>query len=120
VQETLACATDEFNLKQASSGMITGAGVSLIQGYCPTPRLKELQQMAPKFGWGLKVEDPKEDDDVPTLLKETKSFSAIQFLYDISHCTGYREVDTSANFLFFQHFFARIVAIQLMASSSSV
>lgn len=111
VQETLACTTDEFNLKEASSGMIEGAGVSLIQGYCPTPRLEELQKTAPKFGWGLKVEDPSADDDVPTLLKEEKTVSSIQFLYNIIGITpGYREVDTSAVFLlFFSVFFAMIV-----------
>lgn len=111
IQETLACATDEFTYKEASSGMIEGAGVSLIQGFCPLPRIEELQKTAPKFGWGLKIEDPKADDEVPTLLKEKKAVSAIQFLYDIiGIAPGYREVDTSAIFLlFFSIFFAMIV-----------
>ncbi|MDR1760525.1 MAG: ATPase [Fibrobacter sp.] len=104
-------AADDLILSEASSGMIEGASVSMIQGFCPEPRLEEIRAAAQKFGWGLKVEDPSDGDMVPTLLKYRKISKPMQFLYDlIGIAPGYKEVDVSVSFLlFFTLFFAMIV-----------
>lgn len=104
-------AEDEQALQEAACGMIGGAGVSIIQGYCPAPRLAELEAAVKANGWGLKAEDPSDEDMVPTLLTHKPFAKPMEFLYSIIGISpGYREVDVSAVVLcFFSLFFAMIV-----------
>lgn len=111
LKRELADAADDYNLKEADSGMFAESGVSMIQGFCPEPRLSELKERAPKLGWGLKIEEPSEDDNVPTLLSYNKLSRPMKFLYDVIGISpGYHEMDVSMVFLaFFSIFFAMIV-----------
>lgn len=111
IQAELNSADDELELQQAAGGMLEGAGVSMIQGFCPASRLKEIQEAAKVNGWGVREEEPSEDDLVPTLLTHKPIAKPMQFLYDIiGIAPGYREIDVSAVFLaFFSLFFAIIV-----------
>lgn len=111
IKDSLVSATNDFLLCEASAGMVEGANISMIQGFCPEPRTSEIQLAAQKMGWGLKIETPTEDDSVPTLLEYSKMSKPMKFLYDlIGIAPGYREVDVSSIFLiFFSLFFAMIV-----------
>lgn len=111
VASELATADDEFNLQQVAGGMFEGAGISMIQGFCPANRVPEIEKAAKEHGWGLREEEPSEDDLVPTLLTHKPVAKPMQFLYDIIGISpGYREIDVSAVFLaFFSLFFAIIV-----------
>lgn len=111
IEKQLSQASDAFHLEAAGAGMISSSGVSLIQGYCPDERLSELRAKAPQMGWGIRIDWPKDDEDVPTLLKHSKLVKPIDTLYSIIGITpGYREIDTSVVFLlFFSIFFAMIV-----------
>ena len=107
----LTTLTDEYNLEEASAGMASSADIAALQGFCPSPRIAEVNSAAKKFGWGLRVEDPTEEDNVPTLLGYNKLTKPMQCLYDIIGISpGYNEVDVSSVFLcFFSIFFAMIV-----------
>ena len=111
LKEQLLDVSDDYNLKEVNAGMIQNSGIAMIQGFCPEPRLDDLKAMAPKLGWGLKIEDPSEDEFVPTLLSYNKLSRPIKFLYDIIGISpGYHEMDVSLVFLaFFSVFFAMIV-----------
>lgn len=111
VEARLVEATDSLNFEETSAGMLSSELLSAIQGFCPAPRVSELSEAAKAQGWGLRVEDPSEDDNVPTLLSYNKLSRPMQFLYDIIGISpGYREVDVSSVFLcFFSIFFAMIV-----------
>ncbi len=111
VQECLTEASDAYTFETVSAGMLSSDLLAVIQGYCPVPRLVELEAAAKASGWGLREEDPSEEDDVPTLLTYGKLSKPMQFLYDIiGIAPGYREVDVSSVFLvFFSLFFAMIV-----------
>lgn len=111
VQQTLNHASDSFEMEEAGAGMLSSGGVCLIQGYCPDERIHDLRLKAPQMGWGLRVDYPKDSEDVPTLLKHPKLVKPIETLYNVIGITpGYREIDTSAVFLlFFSIFFAMIV-----------
>lgn len=107
----LDSADDEYNLQEAASGMLGGAGIAMIQGFAPAPRIAEIREAAKVNGWGVREEDPSEDDMVPTLLTHKPVAKPMQFLYDIiGIAPGYHEIDVSAVFLaFFSLFFAIIV-----------
>lgn len=111
LKEQLQDVSDDYNLKEVDAGMLQQSGICMIQGFCPEPRLSELNAIAPRLGWGLKIEDPSEDDVVPTLLAYNKLSRPMKFLYDIIGISpGYHEMDVSMVFLaFFSVFFAMIV-----------
>lgn len=111
IEAALRDANDSFDMAVAGAGMMAGSGVSLIQGYCPEEAVQNLRDKAPSMGWGLRIEDPADDEEVPTLLRHPKAVKPIETLYGIIGITpGYREIDTSSVFLlFFSVFFAMIV-----------
>ncbi|MCK9182105.1 MAG: ATPase [Fibrobacteraceae bacterium] len=111
VKSSLRDASDAYNFEEASAGALDADSICALRGFCPAPRIDELKDFAKRLGWGLKIEDPAPDDDVPTLLTYKKLTAPMKFLYDIiGIAPGYREVDVSAVFLcFFSLFFAMIV-----------
>lgn len=111
IDSQLTSADEEFDLQEAAGGMLTGASVAMIQGFCPAPRMTEIRSAAKANGWGVREEEPSEDDMVPTLLTHTAVAKPMQFLYDIIGIVpGYKEIDVSAVFLaFFSLFFGIIV-----------
>lgn len=111
VEKRLLEATDAYKFEETSAGMLSSKLLSAIQGFCPALRVAELSSAAKSEGWGLSIEDPSEEDNVPTLLSYSRLSRPMQFLYDIIGISpGYREVDVSSVFLcFFSIFFAMIL-----------
>lgn len=111
VEKRLLEVTDEYKFEEASASMANCEQIAALQGFCPAPRIAEINRDAKKYGWGLRVEDPTEEDNVPTLLGYNKLTKPMQCLYDIIGISpGYNEVDVSSVFLcFFSIFFAMIV-----------
>ena len=111
VRARLAEVSDDYNMEEAAGSMAANESVAALQGFCPANRIAEINASAKKFGWGLRVEDPTDDDNVPTLLGYSKLTKPMQCLYDIIGISpGYKEVDVSSVFLcFFSIFFAMIV-----------
>ncbi|MCF0221675.1 MAG: ATPase [Fibrobacter sp.] len=111
IESRLSEVTDDYNMAETAAGMVGDTNVSALQGFCPAPRIAELQAAAKKNGWGLMVDDPTDEDEVPTLLGYNKLTKPMQCLYSlIGISPGYREVDVSSVFLcFFSIFFAMIV-----------
>lgn len=103
--------TDRYNLVEASASMLQNKEIAALQGFCPEPRIAEINAAAKANGWGIRVEDPSEEDNIPTLLGYNKLSRPMKCLYDIIGISpGYNEVDVSSVFLcFFSIFFAMIV-----------
>ena len=103
--------TDRYNLVEASASMLQNKEIAALQGFCPEPRVAEIKAAAKANGWGIRVEDPTDEDNIPTLLGYNKLSRPMQCLYDIIGISpGYNEVDVSSVFLcFFSIFFAMIV-----------
>ena len=103
--------TDRYNLVEASASMLQNKEIAALQGFCPEPRIAEIKAAAKANGWGIRVEDPTDEDNIPTLLGYNKLSRPMQCLYDIIGISpGYNEVDVSSVFLcFFSIFFAMIV-----------
>ena len=88
------------------------ATLSWLTGYVPVDSLEALKTEAAKNHWALAVDDPSDEDNVPTKLKNNKLVSLIYPLTDFLDVTpGYHEYDISSWFLlFFCVFFAMIFA----------
>ena len=81
-----------------------------LSGYVPVDSLDELKNAAKENAWALAYDDPAEEDEVPTKLKNNKLVSLIYPLTDfLGTVPGYREYDISGWFLlFFTVFFGMI------------
>ncbi|QQO08219.1 V-type ATP synthase subunit I [Breznakiella homolactica] len=84
--------------------------VSWISGFVPQDLLGVVKRGAAENGWALIADDPDEEDNPPTLVKNNKFVSLIQPLFNLLGTTpGYREYDISLSYLlFFCLFFAMI------------
>ncbi len=81
-----------------------------LTGYVPVPKMAELKELATKEHWALSAEDPAEEDNVPTQLKNSPVSRLLYPVLDfLGTVPGYREYDITAWFLFFfTIFFAMI------------
>ncbi len=76
--------------------------VAYFTGYVEEENLESLKKTAKDNSWGLLVEDPTEEDNVPTKLKNNKFVSLIYPLTDfLGTVPGYFEYDISGWFLAF-------------------
>ena len=84
--------------------------VAFFQGYMEAAKLEKLEEAAKENAWGLSVEDPTEEDDVPTKLQNNKFVSLIYPLTDfLGTVPGYFEYDISGWFLAFILIFFGII-----------
>jgi len=84
--------------------------VSYFKGYIEAENLDRLKETAASNSWGLLAEDPCEEDNVPTKLKNNKFVSLIYPLTDfLGTVPGYFEYDISGWFLAFILIFFGII-----------
>ncbi|NQT46673.1 MAG: hypothetical protein HQ593_04255 [Candidatus Omnitrophica bacterium] len=96
---------------QALTGMGQFEKLLYLRGYCPDENIKILEKTATDQKWGLLVEDPGDDDSVPTLIKNPRWVEIIRPVFQlINTIPGYKEVDISMWFLlFFSVFFGMLI-----------
>ena len=101
----------ELEFESVRSGINVEEKLSYLRGYCPVPVLEALKTEAAESGWGLIIEDPSEEDEVPTQLKLGKFASLLTPVTDfLGILPGYREHDISFFFLcFFSVFTAMLI-----------
>lgn len=105
--ETYASGMGEENLSEGSSGTVS---VAYLIGFIPAEDLSKLQEMARENAWGLLAEDPTEEDDAPTKLRNNKFVSLVYPLTDfLGSMPGYFEPDISGWFLVFITIFVGII-----------
>ncbi len=84
--------------------------IAYFTGYVEEENLPKLKETAKENCWGLLVEEPTEEDNVPTKLKNNKFVSLIYPLTDfLGTVPGYFEYDISAWFLGFILIFFGII-----------
>ena len=108
----VAEAEAELRFEEVRAGMGDGEGiVSAVQGFLPEADVEKVRASAAANGWGILVEEPTADDDVPVKLKQPGWARPIQAVFDgINILPGYQEADISMVFmLFFSLFFAMII-----------
>ncbi len=84
--------------------------VSHFTGFIEAENLESLKDTAKKNAWGLLIEEPTPDDNVPTKLKNNKFVSLIYPITDfLGTVPGYFEHDISGWFLMFILIFFGII-----------
>ena len=111
MKAAIAQCEKELEFEVYATGMATASvsedtaadvSVAYFTGYIEAENLDILKQAAKENAWGILVEDPTEEDNVPTKLKNNKFVSLIYPLTDfLNTVPGYFEYDISAWFLMF-------------------
>ncbi len=84
--------------------------IAYFKGYIEAENVEKLKETAANNSWGLLIEDPSEEDNVPTKLKNNKFVSLIYPLTDfLGTVPGYFEYDISGWFLAFILIFFGII-----------
>ena len=105
--ETYVTGMADENLSPESKKSVS---VAYFTGYIEVENLDKLKETAASNSWGLLVEDPSEEDNVPTKLKNNKFVSLIYPLTDfLGTVPGYFEYDISGWFLAFILIFFGII-----------
>lgn len=107
----LGKAEERLMLEEAAAGMKKEGRFAVLKGFCPRPQCGELEEKARTERWGLLLEDPSDEDNVPTLLKNPKWVDLIRpVLQFVDILPGYKEMDVSLVFLlFFSLFFGMLI-----------
>ena len=105
--ETYATGMSTENLSANNSDAVV---VAYFKGFVEAEKAEELKKIARENSWGLSIEDPTEEDNVPTKLKNNKFVSLIYPLTDfLGTVPGYFEYDISGWFLGFILIFFGII-----------
>ncbi|MDD5194536.1 MAG: hypothetical protein PHQ96_02535 [Candidatus Omnitrophica bacterium] len=97
---------EELEFSQALKGMGKEGQLSYIQGYVPADKLASLEKTARALSWGFFSRDPREDENVPTLIRNPSWMTLINpVLKLLEIIPGYRELDISPLFLIFLSLF---------------
>ena len=105
--ETYTTGMSDENLSPDSKKSVT---VAYFKGYIEAENLDKLKQTAEKNAWGILVEEPSTEDNVPTKLRNNKFVSLIYPLTDfLGTVPGYFEYDISGWFLAFILIFFGII-----------
>ncbi|MCM8756595.1 MAG: hypothetical protein NC817_00985 [Candidatus Omnitrophica bacterium] len=101
----------ELEFYKVRYGMAKEEGFLYLQGFCPQESCKSLEELAKKENWAVLLEEPKEQEEVPTLLRNPRWIEIIHPVFKlIGTLPGYREYDVSFWFLlFFSIFFAMLI-----------
>jgi len=100
----------EENKAGQSARVLESAQISWLTGYVPAQDLGALASLAKTRQWAMAADDPSDEEDVPTKLRNNRFINLISPLMDfLGTVPGYREMDISLWFLlFFGIFFAMI------------
>lgn len=111
LQNVLMQKKDKFKFSEVRMGLDAQEELIILKGFCPTDAVSSLESYAEKQNWALLVEDPSEEDPVPTLLKNPEWVNLSKPVLNIIEILpGYKEVDVSTVFLvFFTFFFAILI-----------
>ncbi len=105
--QTIKTGMESENLSENSENNVS---VAYFKGYIEAEKLEILSEAARQNCWGLVSEDPTEEDNVPTKLKNNKFVSLIYPLTDfLGTVPGYFEYDISGWFLSFILIFFGII-----------
>ncbi len=101
----------ELEFYEALSGMGESGHLKYIRGFIPSDSVKELEARSKKERWAVSINEPSDEDDVPTLIRNPKWVSIIEPVFKLIEVVpGYRELDISLWFLiFFSIFFGMLI-----------
>ncbi len=101
----------DIELIETREGMGISSGIVYIQGFCPDNLTNLLLEKSKQHGWGIIIDEPANDEPVPTLIKSPAWVKPIKSLFTmLDILPGYTEIDIRPVFyIFFGLFFAMLV-----------
>ena len=106
----MAVLTDEIVYSSVSGGAESEEGLTLISGFIPEADLAMFRETAAKNCWAYALDDPVEEDPVPTKIRYNKVTKMMKPLFDmLGTVPGYREYDISMWFLLFLSLFVGMI-----------
>lgn len=100
----------ECEFMQILANMGKTEKLQYLVGYLPFDQEEGIKKIAKQEGWGLIIEDPSEEDVVPTLIRNPRIISLIQPIFKLLEIVpGYNEFDISFLFLIFLSIFFGIL-----------
>ncbi len=114
IKKAIKSLEKEIEFEVYATGManenLSDVTVSYFTGYVEEENAEHLKKTAKENSWGLLIEEPTEEDNVPTKLKNNKFVSLIYPLTDfLGTVPGYFEYDISGWFLGFILIFFGII-----------
>ena len=116
IKNAISALEKDVEFETYATGMETEAlgensvSISYFKGYIEADKIDKLKAAARENAWGLSVEDPSEEDNVPTKLKNNRFVRLIYPLTDfMGTVPGYFEHDISGLFLGFILIFFGII-----------
>lgn len=102
--------SSEYEFLAARDGMKEFGEISVLSGYIPVTQTETLLAMAREDGWGIKLDEPTEEELPPVLLDLPKWLEPIRPLLEfLGILPGYREVDVSLSMLIFMTIFVGMI-----------
>jgi len=101
----------ELEFNEVLSGMGDAGTVVYLNGFIPYDAVDTLLAVSKREKWAIVIEDPSEDERVPTLVRNPRWISIISPVFKMLEILpGYRELDMSFWFLiFFSVFFGMLI-----------
>jgi V/A-type H+-transporting ATPase subunit I len=101
----------DIEYQEVLKGMGEAGELSYLTGYVPFDKVDLLFKLAKNEKWAISVDEPLDEDNVPTLIRNPRWISLIQPVFQLMEVVpGYREFDISLWFLlFFCVFFGIII-----------
>ncbi len=101
----------ELEFHEVLRGMVESGNIMYLTGYAPFDAVETLIEISRQEKWGIIVNDPSEDDRIPTLVRNPRWISIIRPVFKMLEIVpGYHELDISPWFLiFFSVFFGMII-----------
>jgi V/A-type H+-transporting ATPase subunit I len=109
LQQELLGLEDHLAQALAYESMQSQGNLVWLQGFCPANKVSAVE--ANQLGWGLVINDPAEDELVPTLIENPRWLKPVEVVFNfIETYPGYREKDVSPIFfVFLTLFYAMLI-----------
>ena len=99
----------DLEFARVKASLAQDRGICHVRGFAPVDTLEKLRAIAEKSGWAYMFEEPEEDDETPTLIRNPRWVRIIDpVMAFLGTVPGYKELDVS---LWFLLFFALFVAM---------
>ncbi len=106
LQKTLVKLEKSLEFNEVVLGMAEAGELVYLRGFIPADSEPPVKNLARDNHWGMVIEEPSDEDAVPTLLKNPRWVSLISPVFKLlAIIPGYRELDISPLFLLFLSLF---------------
>lgn len=106
LKKTLRELENKLEFQEAARGMADAGELAYLRGFIPIDSSLLIRNLAQDNHWGIVLEEPSDEDRVPTLLRNPRWVNLINPVFKLlAIIPGYRELDISPLFLIFLSLF---------------